>query len=437
MGTGESLPGESVPPVARERFEQAAVTMRAQQCQHLRSAAERLAALGERLSGEQKKNWETTLAHWQAASDVPKALEHGVQMAIKLPDTQRQAIDDVARQLQPELEQYRILKHQYSIYRAGQLAKVWPELNLSQKRERVGELLALDGEQSIWLLARRPFSSIMPLHETSKQHFDQYLTEKRSLLAGAYSELEPDVRAIHAEAKRLQVDAGMNDGQRAAASAVVELLDAPYGSSMRGFMLLEARDEQPATLRQQVQQLCSRVDQTLVRIDAEQQQLLTTLDNSLKALRSELAAARQFKELILIDTNRAEIARLWRPMRIYARRTPTLDRFEDAYLHVRRGQQYEIEFVIDGQMQTVARQDLWLTATEARLPPRMRRDIPLDGPGQPVTASTILGIEVQCHSPRGWQPAHVIDESPFGVEVIWQSTTDPRPILEPRAHLRK
>ncbi len=270
-----------------------------------------------------------------------------------------------------------------------------------------------------------PLYSILPLHPSAKLPFEQYSSEKRSWLASSYSRLQPAVTAIERDAVWLAKDPQSTDSTRAAAARLANLLASSYGPSLRGMMLLETDDDLPESLNAKMRALIAQIDSQLALADKANERWLQELDASLKALRTELAAEDRFKDLIVIDTHRSEVARLWRPLRIYARRDQRADHFEDAYLHARRDKLYEVEFLVDGQLQMLARSDVWLNRHESNLPQLLLRQIPSDGPGQPVTATTKLDLEVLCHAARGWQPAHVIDESPFGVEVIWQSTSDP------------
>jgi hypothetical protein len=316
------------------------------------------------------------------------------------------------------------------------LQRNWNKLTLDEKLARLQHYFALAKEQPSWLLKHRPLDAHLPVPKAAEQEIVRFETEKRHALAVAYQALQPLIQTVTQLANQTTTNTQVSPPSRARVAKLLELFSAPYGQDMRGLMLCQDDPQLPAELRQAVMQLKQQYEAQLKSVQADQQQMLSALEQRLAPSKMEHLRLRDFAALMAIEIRVAEVSALWRPLRIFARRFPKLMRYEDAHLCQSRNDQFLVEFLADGRVSWLGREQVLLEPTPGKLSPNMRQITPMDGPGKLVGPTTKLEGMIICHTARGWEPVVVVDESPFGVVIHWQGVREPTYILQQRENMR-
>ncbi|MCC6510065.1 MAG: hypothetical protein IT423_13240 [Pirellulaceae bacterium] len=438
---------QSLAPVQAEALFYSHISkIRRTQREQLRQAASEFSELVESKAAERLQTGEETAASLKAARDIVNSLQtatdfstglsQSIQNRSRLSPRAQRHLDRIVERLADQLPHYRQAKLEYQVYLGDRLQKDWVTLTLDEKLARLENYFALAEEQPSWLLKHRPLGAHLPVPKAAEQEIVRFETEKRHALAVAYQSLQPLIQTVTQMANQTTTDTQVSPPARARAAKLLELFSAPYGQDLRGLMLCQDDPQLPAELRQAVMQLKQQYDTQLKSVQTDQQQLLSALQQRLAPLKMEHLRLRDFAALMAIEIRVAEVSALWRPLRIFARRFPKLMRYEDAHLCQSRDDQFLVEFLADGTVAWLDREQVLLEPTPGKLSPSMRHTTPIDGPGIPVGPTTKLEGIIICHTARGWEPVVVVDESPFGVVIHWEGVREPTYILQQRENMR-
>lgn len=428
---------------AKAKFERTLVNLRIKQRETLqvaRTELEELASQGG-LDQPTRAAIEQIMERMANANDPAMALEFSLQKRQQINVSIQPKFDQITTSLSRQWDEYQNCKRDYQPAAGKALAVRWAKLSLEQKRCQLLDYLALADQRPAWLLRSSPIDNSGLVPKPVMAPIIRYLGQKSDLLRQAQQELKATIAATSRLATQEANNEDLTSAQRSAAARIAEVLEAPYGSGLRGVLLCVPNDELPEKLELMVQSLLQEFLKQLSRVRPDHQRLLRELHTSLESGRDERLLNLKLEEQMAIDMHLANITTLIQPPRIFANRSTRTGYYEDARLlelsSTAGGDlRYRVEFLIDGATQWVS-SDRMVTHQTDKLRQRMRTDVPGDGPGRIVSDQTDFATgQVFAYSPAGWKPVLVVDESALGVVVRWQGPAEPIEFYFPRGQLR-
>lgn len=427
---------------AKAKFERTAAKLRIEQREALHAARLELEELASQSGLDQPSAdaLEQIMERMSNANDLAMTLEFAFQERKHLNASIQPKFDLIAEKLSQRWTEYQKFKLDYQPVAGRALASRWTKLSLEQKRCQLLDYLALVDQRPAWLLRTSPIDNAALVPKPVMSPIIHYLGQKSDLLRQAHEELKATIDATARLAKQEADNEDRPTPQRSAAARIAEVLEAPYGSGLRGVLLCVPNDELPENLHAMVQSLLQEFLNKLSQLKPGHQELLRDLHTSLESSRDERLLNLKFEEQMAIDMHLANITSLLPPLRIFANRSTRTDYFEDARLLELNSSggslHYRVEFLIDGVTQWVNSRQIVTHQTD-KLRQRMLTHIPGDGPGRIVSEETDFATgQVFAYGPAGWKPVLVVDESALGVVVRWQGPAEPIEYYFPRRQLR-